>query len=148
MKIFNRKAKHEYMILQSLEAGVVLSGAEVKSVRSGRVDLSESFGRIVNGEVILKNLYLYPHISTDSSADPRRDRKLLLHKTQIAQLEAKIRGQALTLVPLSLYTAHNLIKVELALAASKRKYDKKRALKMRDEQRKIEQELKDVKFEF
>ncbi|MBI2022455.1 SsrA-binding protein SmpB [Candidatus Daviesbacteria bacterium] len=140
MKIFNRKAKHDYHILETVEAGIVLSGQEVKSVRLGKVDLSESFGKIQNGEVFLKNAYIYPYQQTQGY-DPRQDRKLLLHKQQISSLSGKISKAATTLVPLSLYSKRNFIKVELAVAASKKKFDKRRAIKAKDEQRRIEQEL-------
>lgn len=142
MKIYNRKARFNYYILETLEVGVVLTGLEVKSIRSGRVDLSESFARIQNGQVYLKNAYIYPYIGQAEGYDPKKDRKLLLHKKQISQLIGKTSKAAVTLIPLSFYTAHNLIKVELALAESKKKFDKRRAIKAKDEQRRIEQEIK------
>lgn len=142
MKVINRKARYNYHILDTFEAGVVLSGAEVKSVRSGRLDLSESFARIQNGEVFLKNAYIPPYHGIDPTTyNPRKDRKLLLHKNQINTILGKTSGSATTLVPLSVYTTRNLIKVELGLAASKKKFDKRRAIKARDQQRRLEQEL-------
>lgn len=149
MRILNRKAKHKYTILQTLEAGVALSGSEVKSLRGGRVDLSESFARIQQGEVYLKNAYIFPYQGgVKEGYDPRRDRKLLLHKKEIDTLLGKMSGQATTLVPLSLYEKKNMFKVELGLAASKKKYDKRRAIKQRDESRKIEAELRSEKLDF
>lgn len=142
MKILNRTASHKYHVLETLETGLVLSGPEVKSIRDGRVDLGESFARFQNGELFLKNAYIYPYHGVDQSYDPRRDRKLLLHKNQIASMIGKISGSATTLVPLSIYTTRNLIKVELALAQSKKKYDHRREIKERDERRKLEQELR------
>ncbi len=144
MKIYNKKAKHNYHILETLEAGVVLSGPEVKSIRAGRVDLQESFARIQNNEVFLKNVYIYPYQGTSAEGyDPKHDRKLLLHKAEIDRLRGKISGAAVTLVPLSIYSTRNFMKVELALAASKKKFDKRKAIKAKDAQRRIEQELKD-----
>lgn len=139
MRITNRKARFNYHILETLEAGVVLTGAEVKSVRAGRVDLSESFAKIQNGEAYLKNAYINPYMG--AQLDPKRDRKLLLHKKQLNYLMGKTSGQSTALVPLSIYNKHNFIKVELALGASKKKYDKRMAIKKKDEQRKLEQEL-------
>lgn len=143
MKLYNKKARHTYHILESFEAGVVLDGAEVKSLREGRADLSESFAKIQNGEVFLKNAYIFPyHGGVKEGYDPRRDRKLLLHKSQIDSLLGKISGSAITLIPVSIYSTRNMFKVELGLAASKKKYDHRKAIKERDQQRRIEQELK------
>lgn len=141
MRIFNRKAKLNYHILESLEAGIVLSGFEVKSIRAGRVDLSDSFAKIQNGEVILKNAYIYPFQSQYKDYDPKHDRKLLVHKKQINTLIGKTSKSAVTLIPLSIYEKRNFFKVELALAASKKKFDKRRAIKEKDQQRKLEQEM-------
>jgi SsrA-binding protein len=143
VKITNKKAYHKYNILESLEAGIVLDGAEVKSLRANRADLSESFARIENGQVLLKNAYIYPYQGVDATTyDPRRDRKLLLHKTQISTLIGKISGSNIALVPISIYETHNFFKVQLGLAQTKKKYDHRKALKERDEKRKIEQELR------
>ena len=144
MHIVNRKAFYEYTILETLEAGVVLTGPEVKSIRAGRVDIGESFARVQNGEVMLKNAYIYPYFGQGREYDPRHDRKLLLHKKQIHSLQGRLSGASLTLVPLKMYTKHNFIKVELGLASAKKKFDKKRAAKERDEQLRLEQELKDL----
>lgn len=144
MKIVNRRARHDYHILETLEAGVVLSGAEVKSFRAGRANLAEAFARIQNGEVFLKNAYIFPYFGAREDYDPRHDRKLLLHKKQIEHLQSRLSGSSTTLIPLSMYTTRNLVKVELALGGSKKKYDHKRAIKERDEQRRLEQELKGI----
>lgn len=141
MRITNKKARHNYFILATFEAGIVLSGFEVKSIRAGRVDLSESFARIENGEMVLKNLYIHPFQSPPQGYNPRSDRKLLLHKAQINSLIGKCSQVGVTLIPLTLYTKKNLVKVELGLAASKKKYDKRRAIKERDQARNLEQEL-------
>ncbi len=145
MKILNRKARRNFHILDTFEAGVVLTGPEVKSLRANRADISDAFARIQNGQVYLKNAYIYPYFGQGSEYDPRHDRKLLLHKRQIDSLLGKISGAAVTLVPLSIYSTRNMFKVELALAAFKKKYDKRRAAKERDELRKIEQELKEIR---
>lgn len=143
MKIYNKKAKHEYHILETLEAGVVLSGPEVKSIRGNRVTLDDSFARIQNGEAIVKNLYIYPYQSaSDDKYDPRHDRKLLLHKKQINYLLGKLSASATTLIPLAIYETRNMFKIELALAASKKKYDHRKAIKKKDELRRLSQELK------
>lgn len=138
MRFFNKRARHDYHILETVEAGLVLSGAEVKAIRGNRVDLNASFARIQNGEVFLKNLYL--PINGLEGYDPRGDRKLLLHKSQIHSLLGKVSGAAVTLIPLSIYEKKNMFKVDLALAASKKKYDKRRAIKEKDLRRKLEQE--------
>ena len=142
MKIFNKRARHDYHILDTFEAGVVLSGSEVKSLRAGRADLSDSFARVQNNQLFLKNVYIYPYQSEQSQGyDPRHDRKLLMHRREIDNILGKVSGSATTLIPLSIYTKRNMFKVELGLVASKKKFDKRRAIKARDQQRRIEQEL-------
>lgn len=148
MKIFNRSARRDYHILETLEAGVALSGAEVKSARLGRVDLNQSYAKIMSNEAFLINAYIYPFSGvTTKDYEANRTRKLLLHKDQIKSLIGKTSAKAVNLVPVSLYTTRNLIKIELALAASKKKYDHKKALKEKDEQRRLEQELRSAKNE-
>ncbi len=143
MKILNKKARFNYHILEAMETGIVLNGPEVKSVRSGRVDFSDSFARIQDGEVLLKNMFIPPYPGgVPDGYDPKRDRKLLLHKKQIQELIGKTSKSAITLVPLSIYQTRNMFKIELALAASKKNFDKRRAIKAKDEQRRIEQEIK------
>jgi SsrA-binding protein len=142
MRIFNRKARFNYVIIETLEAGIVLSGFEVKSIRMGRVDLSDSFARVENGEVVLKNMYIHPFQNPPQGYIPNKDRKLLLHKKQINTLIGKSAQSGITLIPLSLYTKRNLVKIEIGLGASKKKYDKRRAIKARDEQRRMDQEIK------
>jgi SsrA-binding protein len=144
MRIVNKKAYFNYNILESLEAGVVLTGFEVKSIRAGRVDLSDSFARIENGEAVLKNLYVHPLQTPPQDYNPNHDRKLLLHKNQIEALTGKLTQGAYTLIPVTLYLKRNFVKVELALAQSKKKYDKRRSIKEKDEQRKLDQEFKDL----
>lgn len=142
MRITNRKARFNYQITDSFEAGIVLSGHEVKSLRSGRGDLSDSFARVQNGEVYLKNAFIpaYQNASI-KDYDPKRDRKLLLHKDQIR----KLVGSTNALIPLSIYEKRNMFKVDIGIGISKRQFDKRRVIKERDQARKIEQELRGEK---
>lgn len=143
MKILNRDAFYKFRILEKFESGIVLSGAEVKSLRLGRADLSNSFIRITNYEAYLINAYIYPYHGQDPSYQPNHTRKLLLHKSQINSLIGKVSKKGRSLVPLSLYTKRNMFKLELGLGESKSKYDHRREIKEKDEQRRIEQELKE-----
>ncbi len=146
MKIFNKVARYKYRILETLEAGIVLSGLEVKAIRENRLDLSLSFAHIQNGQVFLKNLKIFaPQAGFPPDFNPTGDHKLLLHKNQINTLIGKLSGKGHTLIPLSLYTTRNFIKIELALASPKTKYDKRRTLKEAAELRKIQHELKGYK---
>ena len=146
MRIFNRRARHKYQVLEKVEAGIVLTGAEIKSIRAGRVDLSESFARIKDSEVFLVNANITPWMGSQKFADSRRERKLLLHKRQILNWQGKISGGNFTIVPLSLYIKNNLAKVQLGLAKSKSKFDKRAALKKKTVQRDIEHELRSDKL--
>jgi len=143
MKITNKKGLHNYFILESFEAGVKLTGAEVKSIKMGRVDLSESFVRVLNGQLILINTSI-PRYQNSSIPDynPTRDRVLLIHKNQISSLLGKLSRAGFTLIPVSIYETGNLIKVEVGIAKSKQKFDKRRVLKEKDNLRRIEQELR------
>lgn len=131
MKIYNRRARFKYQIFEKAEAGIVLFGAEVKSIRAGRADLSESFARIRDGEAFLVNAYINPWMGSEKFRDSRRERKLLLHRNQILNWQGKIAGSKLTLVPVSIYMKGNLAKVELALAKSKAKFDKRATIRKR-----------------
>lgn len=143
MKILNKKALHNYHILESLEAGIQLTGAEVKSIREGRIDLGQSFARVLNGEIYLLNVNIPAyHNAPIKNYDPVRSRRLLLHKNQIQSLVGKLSGKGIALVPVSLYEKNNLIKVQLGLAKSKKEFDKRKVVKERDHQRRIEQELR------
>ncbi|OBH68120.1 SsrA-binding protein [Mycobacterium intracellulare] len=138
----NRKARHNYSIIESFEAGVALQGTEVKSLREGQASLADAFATIDDGEVWLRNLYIaeYQHGSW-TNHDPRRNRKLLLHRQQIDRLVGKIRDGNLALMPLSLYFSEGKVKVELALARGKRAYDKRQDMAQRDAQREVVREL-------
>jgi SsrA-binding protein len=138
----NRKARHNYSILELFEAGVALVGTEVKSLRLGQASLADAFATVDDGEVWLRNLHIpeYEHGSW-TNHDPRRNRKLLLHRQQIDGLIGKIRDGNLTLVPLSLYFSEGKVKVELALARGKQAHDKRQDMARRDAQREVLREL-------
>ncbi|MDO8638143.1 MAG: SsrA-binding protein SmpB [Candidatus Daviesbacteria bacterium] len=143
MKILNKKSLHNYFILESLEAGIELLGSEVKSIREGRIELGQSFGKILNGEVYLINVNIPPyHNAPIKDYNPTRQRRLLLHKDQIRSLIGQLSAKSAVLFPVSMYDKHNIIKVQLGLGKSKREVDKRRILKERDHQRRIEQELR------
>ncbi len=138
----NRKARHDYSILEVFEAGVVLTGTEVKSLRAGQASLVDAFATVDDGEVWLRNMHIpeYRHGSW-TNHEPRRNRKLLLHRRQIDTLIGKIRDGNLTLVPLSVYFFEGKVKVELALARGKLARDKRQDLARRDAQREMTRAL-------
>ena len=143
MRIVNKKALHNYHILEHLEAGVVLSGAEVKSIRTGRIDLGEAYVRILNSEAYLVNANIPRYNQAgDKEYDAQRSRKLLLHKHQIDSLMGKATGKSVTLVPVSIYENNNRFKVEVGLAKSKKEFDHRKILKEKDHARRVEQELR------
>jgi SsrA-binding protein len=130
----NRKARRNYEVLENVEAGVVLRGSEVKSLRLGHVQMGDAFGRIDGGEVWLNSLHIAPYENSQmhSGHEADRPRKLLLHKEEIERLRAKVDEQRLTLVPLSIYFKDGRVKVDLALARGRRTYDKRNLLAERD----------------
>jgi SsrA-binding protein len=135
----NRKARHDYAILDTYEAGVALVGTEVKSLRLGRASLVEAYATVDDGEVWLRGLNIPEYtLGSWTNHEPRRTRKLLLHKAEIERLIGKIREGGLTLVPLSLYFSDGKVKCELALARGKRSYDKRADLAKRDANREIQ----------
>jgi SsrA-binding protein len=138
----NRKARHNYSILETFEAGVALMGTEVKSLRDGQASLADAFATVDDGEIWLRNLHI-PEYSAGSWTNhaPRRNRKLLLHRSQIDTLVGKIRDGNLTLVPLSLYFTEGKVKVELALARGKQTHDKRQDMAKRDADREVTREL-------
>ncbi|MDO8573948.1 MAG: SsrA-binding protein SmpB [Candidatus Daviesbacteria bacterium] len=143
MRIINKKALHNYHILEHLEAGIVLSGAEVKSIRAGRIELGESHIRVLNGEAYLINANIPRYNqAADKEYDAQKSRKLLLHKHEIDSLMGKTSGKSTTLVPISMYEKNNRFKVEVGVAKSKKEFDHRKALKERDHNRRIEQELR------
>ncbi len=143
MRVINKKALHNYHILDKLEAGIVLTGAEVKSIRAGRINLGESYVKILSDEAFLVNANISKYEQSGNKVyDPLRSRKLLLHRNQINTLLGKISGKNVTLVPISVYEKNNRFKVEVGLAQSKKQFDKRKVIKERDHNRRIEQELR------
>jgi SsrA-binding protein len=139
----NKKALHEYHVLETFEAGVVLAGPEVKSVRAGKVSLAEAFARVENGEVWLHGMHISPYEPASRwNADPVRPRKLLLQRRQIRKLIGATQEQGFTLVPLDLYLRAGYVKLTLALARGKKLYDKREALKRKESQREMERAVR------
>ncbi|MCU0609572.1 MAG: SsrA-binding protein SmpB [Chitinispirillaceae bacterium] len=138
--IKNRKAYHNYEIIEKVEAGIMLSGAEVKSVREAKVNLSEAFAQFREDELFLNNMHITPYDRQGLYApDPLRKRKLLLHKKEIAYLSAQVNRKKLTLIPLSLYFRKNWVKVEIGLCRGLKKYDKRQKVAEQDSRRQIAQ---------
>jgi SsrA-binding protein len=138
----NRKARHDYDVLETVEAGLVLSGTEVKSLRSGQCSLQESFATLREGEATLRGMHIAPYQQGSiHNVDPDRDRRLLLHRQEIVRLGSKLQEQGLTLVPLRLYFDRGLAKVELGLAKGRKTYDKRRKLREDDERRRTQEAL-------
>ena len=134
----NRKARHDYTILETIEAGMALTGTEVKSLRAGRASLVDAFGQVSGGEIFLHSMHIPEYAQgTWTNHEPRRTRKLLLKRGEIDRLVGKVRESGLTLVPLSVYFADGWAKVELGLARGKRTYDKRQDLAKRDADREI-----------
>jgi SsrA-binding protein len=134
----NRKARHDYTILEVFEAGIALTGTEVKSLRAGRASLVDAFGQEKDGEIYLYGMHIPEYAQgTWTNHEPRRTRKLLLNRLEITRLIGKLRESGLTLVPLSLYFSDGWAKVELALARGKRSYDKRQDLAQRDANREM-----------
>jgi SsrA-binding protein len=135
----NRRATHDYFVDERIEAGLVLTGTEIKSIREGRVNLREGYARIVGDEAWLTGVHIAPYEQGSRyNHEPLRDRKLLLHRDEIAGLIGKVRRSGYTLVPLQLYLKHGRAKVELGLGKGKRQYDKREAIAKREAQREIE----------
>ncbi len=136
--IDNRRARYEYHILESVEAGLALTGTEVKSVREGGASLSEAYARFRDGEAWLMGMHIAPYKhGSFSNTEPTRPRKLLLHKTEILRLQNRVAEKGLTVVPLRLYFARGLAKVQLGLARGKKFWDKRAAVARRDSEREI-----------
>jgi len=139
----NRKAAHEYHILQTFEAGIALVGTEVKSLRQGKANLIDGYAKIENGEVWLVSVHISEYTQGNiNNHDPRRDRKLLLNKSEIRKLIGKTKEKGLTLIPLRLYFKNGKVKVELAIAKGKKVYDKRRDIAKKDFQREQERRIK------
>ena len=139
----NKKAYHDYFILDTYEAGIVLHGTEVKSLRMGKCSIKESFIRIENGEVFIYGMHISPYEKGNIfNRDPLRPKKLLLHKYEINKLAGKIAEKGYTLVPLKVYIKGDLIKVEIGLARGKKLYDKRQDIAKKDQRREVEREFK------
>ena len=139
----NRKARHDYHIQESFEAGIVLKGSEIKSIRAGKVNLSDAYARPENGELWLYNSHIASYAAASyNTHEPIRPRKLLLHRKEIDILASKVVQKGLTLVPLKLYIKHGVAKIELGVAKGKKVYDKREAIARRDAEREMERALK------
>ena len=139
----NRKAFHDYFLHDEQEAGLVLTGTEIKSVREGRVNLRDSYVQIRGGQAYVVNVHIAPYSAgSRANPNPRRDRKLLLHRKEILRLQSAIQEKGLTIVPLRMYLKDNRAKLEIALARGKKLYDKRAQMAERENQRLVEQELK------
>ncbi len=144
----NKSASFEYFIEEKYEAGIVLQGNEIKSLREGNVNMNDSFCFVRGNDVSVKNMHIafYDKSDSFSTKDTRRDRKLLLHKNEIAKIAGKINRQGYTLVPLKLYFMDALIKMEVALCRGKHTYDKKKSIAERDVKRSVDREIKNAGF--
>ncbi len=139
----NKRARHDFEILETYEAGIVLTGDEIKSIRRGSVNLKDSFAKVEDGEIWLWNMYVAPWEGTDPRRyDPLRKRKLLLHRHEIDRLAGKVAEKGLTIIPLRLYLRDGWAKIEIALARGRKKVDKRRAIAEREARREMERTLK------
>ena len=142
----NRKARHDYEVIDTYEAGIVLQGTEVKSLRAGKANLKDSYAAVEKGEVFLHHLHISPYeAGSHFNHEPERPRKLLLHRAEIRRLLGRTQQQGLTLVPLKIYFKKGKAKVELALVRGKRQFDKREAIARRQAQRDVERALKDTR---
>ena len=142
----NRQASHNFHLLERFEAGLVLTGTEVKSVRGGRVNLRDSYAALKEGEAWLLNCHISPYSHGNlQNHDPLRNRKLLLHKEEIRKLIGKVRERGLTMVPLRIYLKKGRIKVEIALAKGKREYDKRETIRRREAEMEVRQAIRQAR---
>jgi SsrA-binding protein len=140
----NRKAYHEYYILEKFEAGIELFGTEVKACRAGTVNLKDAFCMVKNGEMLVRGLHISPYEKGNIfNKDPLRVKRLLMHRREIAKLQARIAQEGLTLVPLSMYLKDSLVKLELGLAKGKKLYDKRDSAAARDDKRYLDRKMKE-----
>jgi len=138
----NRKARHDYTIQDTVEAGIELRGCEVKSLRAGKVNISDAYAVIENAQLFLKKLHISPYKMAQEEIDPLRTRRLLMHKKEIRKLTAEIDQKGKTLIPLSIYFKGNIAKIELALAVGRRKYDKREAISKQESDRRIRRAIR------
>ncbi len=140
----NRKAWHEYHIEETYEAGIVLTGTEVKSVRNARVNLKDSYAKVEGGEIFLYNMHISPYEPGNRfNHDPVRTRKLLMHKVEIRRLAGKIQEKGYAFIPLKIYLKEGLVKIELGLARGKKLHDKRRDIAERDSKREMERQFRE-----
>ncbi len=140
----NRKAFHDYFVEERVEAGIILTGTEIKSVRNSRVNLKDSYARLEDGELWLYQMHISPYEQGNRfNHDPLRKRKLLLHRSEIVKLIGKIQLQGLTLIPIKMYLKHGLAKIELAVCRGKKNYDKRQDMAEKDAKREIERHLRE-----
>jgi SsrA-binding protein len=137
----NKKAKFDYHILETYEAGIVLKGSEVKSIRQGKVSLTDAFAHVVGNEVFLFNMHISPYEKAHNDLEPKRDRKLLLHKSEIRKIDGKLKNKGLTLIPLEIFIKNSLVKIELAVAKGKKKYEKREKIIEKEQKREIKKYL-------
>jgi SsrA-binding protein len=138
----NRKARHDYIIEDTFEAGMVLTGSEIKAIRAGQINLRDSFAALRENEMWLVNAHISPYKQANrENHEPRRDRKLLMHRREINRLTGKLQEKGLTLVPLQVYLKNGRAKIELGLGRGKKLYDKRQSLRERTDQRQIEQSM-------
>ena len=141
----NKKASHDYTIVDTIEAGLVLTGTEIKSVRAARINLKDGYAQIKKGEAWLVNVHIAPYEEGNIwNQDPTRTRKLLLHKKQIAKLEGEVKGTGMTLVPLKVYIKDGFAKVLIGLAKGKHDYDKRESIKRREQDRDLKRTMKAI----
>lgn len=144
----NRKAYHDYHIEETYEAGIALTGTEIKSVRAGSINLRDSYAQVKNGELWLMNVHIAPYEpASRQNVDPYRDRKLLMHRREIMRLFGRVQEKGFTLVPLKVYLKKNRAKVEIGLARGKKQYDKREAISKRDAAREIARAVKEHRRE-
>jgi SsrA-binding protein len=143
--IRNRRARYDYLVLDSFECGIVLEGAEVKSIRAGHANLQDGYARVENDEVWLHGMHISPYEFSRAELEPVRPRKLLLHRKEIDELARATAEKGVTLVPLQVYFKDGRAKVELAVARGKRRYDKRRAIAERDAKREAERAMKGLR---
>ena len=142
----NRKAHHEYFIWETMEAGIALTGTEVKSLRQGKANLNDAFARVDQGECILYDMHISPYdFGNRFNPDPKRPRKLLLHKREIMKLHSEIKEKGLTLIPLKVYFTRGMAKVELGLAKGKKLYDKRDDMAKKEAKRRIDRAMKEYR---
>ena len=137
----NKKAKFNYHVLETYEAGIVLKGSEVKSVRMGKISISDAFAQVVNGEIFLFNMHISPYEKAQNDLEAKRDRKLLLNKREIRKIEGKLKNKGLTLVPLEVFIKKSFVKITLALAKGKKEYEKRRKIIEKEQRREMKKYL-------